>query len=1338
MQVGEFIAKRYRVERLVGSGGTADVYEVTDSASGGRLALKRLNAEEANGDFSAVMLAREYNALAQLSHPLIIRAFDYGLDGKVPYYTMELLCGENLRNLAPLGWRDACDVVRDVASALAIVHSRRLVHRDVTTRNVCRVADGHAKLLDFGTLTPMGPVRDLVGTPPFVPPEAVEEQRLDGRADLFALGAVAYFILTGQHAYPARTFRELGEAWRYPVSPPSVHAKDVPAALDELVLSLLSLARTARPQNAAEVFQRLTAIAELPPVEAPEVARAYLATPSLVGRDRPLGRFRRHLERIRLGRGAAVLVESKPGLGRTRLLGAFLLEAKLRGFLTLRANGRDTGDTPFGLARVLTRALLAGESTLASEELGADAPAITRLLEADAPPTRIDEENWHPDAQRFADFIARVATRTPLVIGVDDVDGADAPSLTMLALLSQRARERSLELVLTSELGEGGLALAELRRTTTKLVLEHFTEADTRTLVSSLFGDVPNVEGLAEWMHRLTGGNPRASLELAQHLVERNIATYQEGVWTLPESLEGLGLPETFDQALDAKFAGLRPFARKLLQTLSLMTDHDPLLVTEYGALIEGEPPGRVFKALNELIAASILVSAGTAFVFSHDQLVQAARRTIPKDLRPELHRRLARAYASGTSRGTVLVVYHLYQSGDLAAAFRAAVEAISQRVNASARGSALARSPVTAKITESLFVWGHQNGMSRKDLVLLGRSLLQLASVSNVELSPHIDLILEPLRRETGLVYWDELGDVADETARMQACLGRAFAEYENTPEEKRGLHPFTAIAELATSAGMLIGVSTRELDPKRADEVTALLRPLRPLSPAVDVVAQLVELATKAIRGLSALEDRRRVLARVSAPLPGLDDLSRDGMRLVTLYYLALEEAVHGRESAAERVAPLDEYPHLAPLAWQVRMLVHLYRGEDRKAAAARRRRDAASVGRVDVDRHLDSSVIYEAGTSSLLGDLLALKRSVTTIGERWKGLPGWTPYYHAFKGSYHALRGEMGKALEEQQRAFALVPKPGVHSAWAYCVNHLAGTLVELDRAAEAEELVTQAIADAQGISLVPYVPAQLEMSLALAKAALGKGEEATRHAKHAMDVMTATGMGGVILVDHYAKQALVALKTHDRATFRVAASTIETMCAHAESVPFAAKYEFLLRQARSTGSFHPVAPARAELVTKRESHTTVALGLRTELERCEDSSERARRVLGILLDWSGTDTGYLYLQKQSQLSFVASSSGTEPPESLERTVETWTRSFMAGEVPTHTSSRPSDSDEASDFDTVGLVAYRDDGPLLAGVVALSRSDASRVIPESILDALGEGLIAAGDAVGLRCGL
>ena len=92
-----------------------------------------------------------------------------------------------------------------MASSLAILHSRGLLHRDVSARNVRCTADGRAKLIDFGAMTAMGVAKDVVGTPPFMAPEALQMQTLDARADLFALGALAYYVLTGRHAYPART-----------------------------------------------------------------------------------------------------------------------------------------------------------------------------------------------------------------------------------------------------------------------------------------------------------------------------------------------------------------------------------------------------------------------------------------------------------------------------------------------------------------------------------------------------------------------------------------------------------------------------------------------------------------------------------------------------------------------------------------------------------------------------------------------------------------------------------------------------------------------------------------------------------------------------------------------------------------------------------------------------------------------------------------------------------------------------------------------------------------------------------------------------------------------------
>src|ERR1051325_11525088 len=163
MEAEGLFANRYRMKRLIGEGGMAAVYEVVDEKTGTNVALKQLLPEQARRRATSLLFQREWSTLAQLSHPLIIRAFDYGVDGEIPYYTMELLAGENLRTLAPRPWREAAALIRDVASALALVHSRRLVHRDVSPRNVCRTEDGKAKLIDFGTLSPMGRAQNVMG-----------------------------------------------------------------------------------------------------------------------------------------------------------------------------------------------------------------------------------------------------------------------------------------------------------------------------------------------------------------------------------------------------------------------------------------------------------------------------------------------------------------------------------------------------------------------------------------------------------------------------------------------------------------------------------------------------------------------------------------------------------------------------------------------------------------------------------------------------------------------------------------------------------------------------------------------------------------------------------------------------------------------------------------------------------------------------------------------------------------------------------------------------------------------------------------------------------------------
>ncbi|MDB4985082.1 MAG: serine/threonine protein kinase, partial [Myxococcaceae bacterium] len=130
------------------------IHRAYDRLADREVAYKRLSVPlERDRPRLTAQFQREYDTLARLDHPNIVAAYDYGFEEHGPYYAMELLPGDDLAKLAPITWRESCRLLRDITSALALIHARRLIHRDVSPNNVRISKSGHAKLLDFGALT---------------------------------------------------------------------------------------------------------------------------------------------------------------------------------------------------------------------------------------------------------------------------------------------------------------------------------------------------------------------------------------------------------------------------------------------------------------------------------------------------------------------------------------------------------------------------------------------------------------------------------------------------------------------------------------------------------------------------------------------------------------------------------------------------------------------------------------------------------------------------------------------------------------------------------------------------------------------------------------------------------------------------------------------------------------------------------------------------------------------------------------------------------------------------------------------------------------------------------
>ena len=225
---------------------------------------------------------REAQATAALNSPHTIRLFDFGVtDDHTFYYVMELLTGRDLdtlvRQSGPLEAERVIFLLRQVCHSLAEAHAQGLVHRDITPRNLyaCRMGLDYdfVKVLDFGLVSfhdPASVGRSLMtgshittGTPAFMAPEVILEGAVDARADIYALGCVAYYLLTGTLVFEAATpMKMFVEHLQTPPLPPSLRSElPIPPELDALVMACLEKDPARRPQSADDVVRRLDGIA---------------------------------------------------------------------------------------------------------------------------------------------------------------------------------------------------------------------------------------------------------------------------------------------------------------------------------------------------------------------------------------------------------------------------------------------------------------------------------------------------------------------------------------------------------------------------------------------------------------------------------------------------------------------------------------------------------------------------------------------------------------------------------------------------------------------------------------------------------------------------------------------------------------------------------------------------------------------------------------------------------------------------------------------------------------------------------------------------------------------
>ncbi len=548
---GSTLAGRYRVVETLGAGGMGVVYRVEDTSSGAHVALKTL-ALERGSDRPLLLFKTEFWAMTRLRHPNLPEVFDFGtLSDGTPYFTMELVAGGDLEDSLPLPMHRFYDVFIQLAQALSFIHARRLIHRDVKASNVRLVPEEGGErvvLMDFGLVSTLGERNSAVGvsgTAAYLAPEAMQGAVLDARADLFSLGVLAVEALTGRMP---RRFAQGAAPAAIAASGSHVDLGGLtgfPPGLVRLLRRLVADAPSRRPPNADMVVETLVSLSgggqEARATQAQK--RSYLATSSLVGRDSDLKRLRASLDAMREGRGGALLVSGPTGVGKSRLLAEFRVEAQLAGVAWATAECRPgTGSPLQPLVEAIGPLLpqfardFAGSLRRLAPVLLPIVPSLQRYVPGVDPVQPLNDPAAEVD--RLLDaaegLLNSLASLQPVVVALDDLQWCDGTTLKLLDRLLDSSGNNGRLLML------GTLRSDELDRAVTlsELVAEHaravlplgpFDERMIHELLAEQFGVDDVSHEVVDGLRSRTGGNAFFLHELLRYMVDQDPGVLRGG-----------------------------------------------------------------------------------------------------------------------------------------------------------------------------------------------------------------------------------------------------------------------------------------------------------------------------------------------------------------------------------------------------------------------------------------------------------------------------------------------------------------------------------------------------------------------------------------------------------------------------------------------------------------------------------------------------------------------------------------------------------------------------------------------------------------------------------------
>ncbi|MEM7261671.1 MAG: tetratricopeptide repeat protein [Planctomycetota bacterium] len=721
LETGQILSDRYRLRGLLGEGGMGQVYLADDLETGDSVALKCLQALDDATDQRR--FEREIRALRRLAHPNIVALRDLGWRDDLPFFTMDYHPGVSLEEVitargavtesAELDWY--LRLMIQVSEALACLHERHFVHRDVKPANILvrvpgLVADlppaaewigfdnATALLADFGLVKIRDGDRSLtrtaLGTPQYMSPEQIEASpAVDERSDLYSVGVMLYRMATGK-----LPFETLSSALsREPARPIRDVNSELPELLEQTIDRLLQFEPYRRPADAHEVAELLRGVLDrkLERTGADRITK--LAQPSFVGRSAELHAIQKRVAEAARGDGRWVVIEGEAGTGkswflhRSNLKSQALIHEKVSfyaGSFTPRLPHAAFGGLVEGVLRHLERH---GGPDAAVEALGSHG----RLLDLFLPEHTIGDlldrtpeiEGLSPEyrTEHIVATVVRVLTwgieLDPRMLILEDVHYATPVDIeilrrTILACLDvpalvvttwrPEARTRIVQL-------EALIHEVQLEDRVTEIEMRPFTAVEVPPLVESLFLPARRVSPeFNAVLHERTDGIPLYLLHLVNSLWTRNAIELVDDTWTVdPDQVRSLPIPESTRSHF---LLVLEEIPAEVLRILNLAAVIGPEFSFDLLHAVADLDEFELDRMCRDLVHTGILEErqSGYRFVHSFEQEILLGRLSGP--LRQRLHARAGRTleslHAKDTSGFVAEIGDHLYRGGELESAF--------------------------------------------------------------------------------------------------------------------------------------------------------------------------------------------------------------------------------------------------------------------------------------------------------------------------------------------------------------------------------------------------------------------------------------------------------------------------------------------------------------------------------------------------------------------------------------------------------------------------------------------------------------------------------------------